>query len=44
MNLAAEKQPLASEIIAELETKLQIAEADRDIFYNQKSICQMQEA
>ena len=35
-------QPLASELIADLKAKLQIAEADRDNFYNQKSVCQMQ--
>lgn len=37
-----DSQPLASELIADLKAKLQIAEADRDNFYNQKSVCQMQ--
>lgn len=37
-----DSQPLASELIADLKSKLQIAEADRDNFYNQKSVFQMQ--
>lgn len=35
-------QPLASEIISEINAKLRAAEADRDTFYEQKSVCQMQ--
>lgn len=49
MNLASEKQPLASEIIADqaaevekLKAELQEAEELRDIYYTQKSVCQMQ--
>lgn len=37
-----DSQPLASELIADFKAKLQIAEADRDNFYNQKSVYQMQ--
>lgn len=37
-----DSQLLASELIADLKAKLQIAEADRDNFYNQKSVFQMQ--
>lgn len=37
-----DSQPLASELIADLKARLQIAEADRDNFYNQKSVYQMQ--
>lgn len=37
-----DSQPLATELIADLETKLQTAETDRDTFYNQKSVYQMQ--
>lgn len=39
---ALDSQPLASELIVDLKARLQIAEADRDNFYNQKSVCQMQ--
>ena len=46
MNLASEKQPLASEIIADqaaevkkLKAELQEAEELRDIYYTQKSVC-----
>ena len=36
-------QPLASEVIADLKTKLQTAEEDRDTFYNQKAVLIMQQ-
>ena len=36
-------QPLASEIIANLKTKLQTAEKDRDVFYDQKAVLIMQQ-
>lgn len=49
MNLESEKQPLASKIIADqaaevekLKAELQEAEELRDIYYTQKSVCQMQ--
>ena len=49
MNLASEKQPLASEIIADqaaevkkLKAELQEAEELRDIYDTQTSVCQMQ--
>ena len=36
-------QPLASEIITDLKTKLQTAEKDRDVFYDQKAVLTMQQ-
>lgn len=39
---ADHSQPLASEIISEVNAKLRAAEADRDTFYEQKSVYQMQ--
>ena len=49
MNLASKKQPLASEIISDqqkeiekLKTELHETEEFRDLYYLQKSVCQMQ--